>query len=127
MKMKIIGLFHYLIKNELLLWKYFFIIIMNNVCKFIQNNTNTKLNTYIYIEQYYNECKTFYTYFDVFNYVSLKLRKYFGDNIINIESIIDNNQHIIKFDVNNHSGEIWETIENENENYWVVSLFNINV
>jgi hypothetical protein len=100
---------------------------MNNVCKFIQNNTNTKLNTYIYIEQDYNECKTFYTYFDVFNYVSLKLRKYFGDNIINIESIIDNNQHIIKFDVNNHSGEIWETIENENENYWVVSLFNINV
>jgi hypothetical protein len=97
---------------------------MDNVCEFIQNNSNTQLNTYIYIEQDYNECDTFNINLDVFNYVNLKLREYFGNNISNIESIIDNNRLIIKFDINNCSGEIWETIENENENYWVVSLFN---
>jgi hypothetical protein len=94
---------------------------MNNVCEFINTNINSHLDSYSCIKQNYNECNTFNTYFKVLDYVSFKLHEYFGDNIKNISSIIDNNQHIIKFDVNNFSGEIWEIIEDEH--YWVISLF----
>ena len=94
---------------------------MNNVCEFIKTNINSQLDSYICIEQNYNECDKFDTCFKVLDYVSFKLHEYFGDNIKNINSIIDNNQHIIKFDINNFSGEIWEIIEDEH--YWVVSLF----